>query len=95
MKVRAHKLIAATFIFSFISLLAATAALTFRIINDTTGLNLGYILPGCNNTYYNLKYAYIYIMLIVQFVVNIICVATALLRCLVLISPLREVCQGS
>jgi hypothetical protein len=95
MKARAHKLIVITFIFSLISLLAAAAALTFRIINETTGLNLGYLLPGCNNSYNNLKYAYIYIILIVQFVANIICAVTALLRSIMLIPPLIEVCKGS
>ena len=89
MKVKAHKLIASTFIFSFLALLAATAALTLRIIDDKTGLHLSYFSPGCPNSYGNLKYAYTYIILLAQFVANILAAATALLRCLLLISPVR------
>jgi len=89
MKVKAQKLIVAIFVLSFFALLTNTAALTLRIIDDKTGLHHSYFLPGCANSYANLKYAYTYIILIVQFVANILATASALLRCLLLISPLR------
>jgi hypothetical protein len=95
MKFKAQKLIVAIIVFSFLALLAAIAALTLRIIDDKTGLHLSYVLPGCSNSYDNLKYAYTYIILIVQFVANILATVTALLRCLLLIPPLRQVCEGS
>lgn len=95
MKVKAHKLITANFLFSLLALLAAAAGLTLRVINDTTGLDLAYFAPGCTNTYNNLKYSFTYLMLIVQFVANALAIVTALLRSILFINPLRDVCKGS
>jgi hypothetical protein len=94
MNAHRNRLIVASFIFSILAAGASIAALVLRILNDQTGINLSYFLPGCSAVYATAKFNYAYRSILIAFIANCVAIASSLLVFMLLVCPLKAVVKS-
>lgn len=83
-----NTLITVNLVIVLLCLGATLTSLILRVVYGDTGIKLSYFYPSCNKPYFNIKFGYTYLSLLVQFIALGVAALFSIIAAIFLILPL-------